>query len=116
MSTRSVREEDLTPEALEARGQRLVAEGYRLLIRAEVRREVSAHELVDQDHSPLKRRRHIELARTGKIPATKEGRRWLIRRQDLYDYLNRHGVVCGQRATSEEDVEAMIERVMKDEG
>lgn len=109
MSKRAAEIEDLTPDALEARGQRLIAEGHRLVVRAVLRRELEAHELIRPEHSPLGRRQHNELARSGKIPAVKEKRTWLILRSDLMEYLRKHGQVRGQKV--EEDVDDIIKRM-----
>lgn len=46
-------------------------------------------EWIDQTRSPLGRRKHCRLARTGKlVGARKDGRQWLVKRRDLDVYLS----------------------------
>lgn len=44
-------------------------------------------EMLDSKHSPLGPARHRALARAGKLPSVKDGRRVLIRRSDIEAYL-----------------------------
>ena len=46
---------------------------------------------IDQCHSPLGRRLHCALARQGRLPARKVGRRWLVRGADLDAFIAEHG-------------------------
>lgn len=110
------RDEDLSPSALEERATRTLVAGVRDLIRAEVARHAASSDYYDQVSSPLGRRRHNELARSGKIPATKVHGRWMIRKDDLREYIERNGIK-GTRREQDEGVDDLIERVMKtDEG
>lgn len=45
---------------------------------------------IDQTASPIGRRAHLKLARSGMIEASKVGRRVLIRADDLHDYITSH--------------------------
>ena len=115
MGAPRLKEEDLTPEALEERGQRLIAEGQRLVIRAQVRRELSAQEWIDQDQVPEKfRARYIKLCRRQALPAVKEGRRWLVLRSDFNAYLQKHRPAVFRE--DDEGIDDIIDRVMNDDG
>lgn len=48
---------------------------------------VTGDDWIDQRTSPLGRRRHRELAKSGAFPAFFEGRRWLARRADVDAYI-----------------------------
>jgi hypothetical protein len=53
--------------------------------------DADPEEWVDQAHSPLGRRRHCELARSGILAtARKVNGRWQVRRKDLDQYIERH--------------------------
>ncbi len=115
-AARSRSPEELTPEALEERASRTILAGVRDLVRAAVARHGAASDYYDQTTSPLGRRRHNELARSGKIPATKLHGRWMIRKDDLREYIERNGIK-GVRREQDEGVDDLIERVMRgDEG
>lgn len=64
-------------------------------------------EWVDQKHSPLGRKRHLELARTGKLPSSKDGRRVLIRQSAIDAYLaaKKRVVKITDEQAEERDVE-----------
>lgn len=108
------RTEEMTPEELEERGQRLEREGRRLLIRAEVLRVLGPKDYYDQHTSPLGKRKHLELARSGKVASRKVRRSVLIRRDDLNAYIEKHGLARGRRE-QDEDVDDIIDRVMSDD-
>lgn len=72
-------------------------------------------EYYDQHDSPLGRRRHVELARAGKFPSTKEGRRILVLRSDMQKYLEREGLTRG-RSADDEGVDDVMERITKGKG
>lgn len=109
-------DEELSPTALEERATRTLLAGVRDLVRAEVARHASTTDYYDQTSSPLGRRRHNELARSGKIPATKIHGRWMVRKDDLRAYIERNGIK-GARREQDEGVDELIDRVMKkDEG
>jgi excisionase family DNA binding protein len=64
-------------------------------IRAAVRDELQAmrgdgDEWIDQAHSPLGRRTHCMLVRTGELPGVRLHRRVLVRRRDLDAYIESH--------------------------
>jgi hypothetical protein len=54
-------------------------------VRAEVARP-APDDWIDQDESPLGRRRHLDLVRRGALPGKKEGKRVLVRRADIDAY------------------------------
>ncbi len=53
----------------------------------------AAPEWVDQANSPLGRRRHLELARTGVLKSTKDAGKVRIRRADIDAYLLQKTVI-----------------------
>jgi hypothetical protein len=53
--------------------------------------QLADSEWVDQQQSPLGRRRHCALARTGQVTSRKVGRRVLIRKIDIDAVLEREG-------------------------
>lgn len=57
---------------------------------------------IDQDGSPLGRRRHLELARTGVVKCSRVGRSVLVRRSDIDAYLASRAVVVVDEAADEE--------------
>jgi len=57
---------------------------------------------IDQTRSPLGRRLHCALARSGALPARKMGRRWLVRVADVDAYIEAHGRAA-EPASAEED-------------
>jgi excisionase family DNA binding protein len=70
-----------------------LAELYREL--AEVHRQLADSddgEYFDQRNSPLGRRLHCRLARSGELPAYRSGRSILIKRSDVARYLEKHRV------------------------
>lgn len=104
----------LTPEARAERAKRRIIEGVQELVEATIQLGLAAHEWVDQNHSPFGKRRHLELARTGKIPSRKDGWRVFFRRDDLNAYLEKHGLARGSRHQDEESVEDIVEGIVKD--
>ena len=100
----------LTPEARLERAKRTIAEGISEMIEATIARGVAANEWVDQMHSPLGKRRHLELARTGKLPSKKIGRLVLVRREDMNAFLDREGLTRA-RPSDDDDVLAVVERI-----
>lgn len=53
-------------------------------------RDASADDWIDQNRSPLGRKLHCALVRTGVLPGVKVHRRVLVRRRDLDAYLESH--------------------------
>lgn len=111
----AVRDRVLTPEARLERAKRGIAECVAEMIEATIARGVAANEWVDQAHSPLGKRRHLELARAGKLPSKKIGRLVLVKRDDLNAYLEREGLARGTRV-EDEDVLDVLERVTASAG
>ncbi|HEX9297808.1 MAG TPA: helix-turn-helix domain-containing protein [Polyangiaceae bacterium] len=62
----------------------------------------SASEWVDQYHSPLGKRGHLEAVRSGELPGVKKGKRVFVRRTDLNEYLERAAVRRGEAGTEGE--------------
>jgi len=75
------------------------------LIAARVRAELAAVDLgdpwVSQDESPLGRKLHCRLVRTGKLEGSKIGRRVLVRRSVLDRFIESHKVSPAASSTSE---------------
>lgn len=44
-------------------------------------------EWIDQSTSPLGRHRHLRLCRAGKLPARKQGKKWLVQRDELNRFI-----------------------------
>jgi excisionase family DNA binding protein len=75
----------------------------RALVRAELARP-DQDEWLDQNRSPLGRRRHLALVREGKLPGHKDGKRVLVRRRDLDSYIEAQQVTMRlPRAVHERD-------------
>jgi excisionase family DNA binding protein len=68
-----------------------LAENFARLARLE--QEASPSEWVDQAASPLGRRAHLKLAKTGKVPVARFGRKVLIRKSDLDAFLMKASAV-----------------------
>ena len=71
----------------------LTADDVRALVRDELAREDRGDDWIDQIRSPLGRRTHCMLVRTGTVPGVRVHRRVLIRRRDLDAYIERHRAV-----------------------
>jgi len=66
----------------------------------------SLPEWVDQDASPLGRRRHLELVRAGAFPgAKKDGKNVLVHRGDIEAYLAERPALTGEQETGEKSAE-----------
>lgn len=63
---------------------------------------------VDQRRSPLGRAKHLALAKSGVLPAAKEGRQVLVKRSDIDAYLAKHKVVAVDAEADEEREVARI--------
>jgi hypothetical protein len=86
-----------------------IAEGLRLLADA-IEAQPSTPKYYDQATSPLGRRRHLELARHGAFPHVKDGRRVLVRVEDVQAFLDAKRVV---RVTSRDDDDTEAERLVE---
>lgn len=102
----------LTPEARLERAKRQIAEGVADMIEATIARAGAGGEWVDQNHSPLGKRKHLRLAAKKKIPSRKHGKQVLIRRDDLNTYIECEGIGRGKRAELD-DVEDVVERMLR---
>ncbi|WP_438014897.1 helix-turn-helix domain-containing protein [Sorangium sp. So ce315] len=66
--------------------------GVRQLVKAELHAaKGDGDPWVSQEDSPLGRREHCKLARSGALPGRKVGKRWLVRRSELDAYIEAHG-------------------------
>lgn len=90
------------------RGMRVVLEGLKRLR--------SADEWVDQDHSPLKKRAHLDAVRRGDLQGRKVGSQVFVRRAELDEYIEKHRVIVKCEPTDAEEEERLIEQAMKYEG
>ena len=109
-STRAIRPVELTPEARIDRAKRRIADAIDELVEARIAKGAARAELVDQNASPLGRRRHLELARAGKLRAMRDGRRVLVRRVDIEAYLEEHEV--SPPSVTEDEVGGMVGRIL----
>jgi excisionase family DNA binding protein len=100
----------MTPEARIDRAKRTIADAIDELVEARIAKGAARAELVDQNASPLGRRRHLELVRAGKLPAVRDGRRVLVRRADIDTYLEEH--VVSPPPVTEGEVDGMVERIL----
>jgi excisionase family DNA binding protein len=64
----------------------------------------SGEDWIDQAASPLGRKRHLELARDGLIPSSRVGRKVLMRRRDIDEFLHRHGPAAQAEERAEVEV------------
>lgn len=110
MKPRALRPAELTPDARIDAACRTIAAAIDELVQARLEKGMARQELVDQNGSPLGRRRHLELVREGKLRAVREGRRVLVRRSDIDAYLADHEVQ--PRPMTEDDVDGMVRRIM----
>lgn len=74
-------------------------------------------EWVDQTRSPLGRKKHLRLAKTGVLPASKEGRKVLIRRSVIEAYLEKKRVITvDPEADDEREVAKVLAMVGRGRG
>jgi hypothetical protein len=66
-------------------------------------------EWVDQYASPLGKRRHLEAVRRGDLNGSKDGRRVLVRRADVDEYIRRKAIVNASSDT--DDVDQILVKV-----
>lgn len=81
-----------------------LGELYREL--AEVHRQLAderGEDFVDQRESPLGSRLHCRLVRAGQLPGYRAGRRLLVKRRDIEQYLARHRVAPTDPAVGTQD-------------
>lgn len=109
-------EAKLTPAAMRERGLRMIAEGHALLTEASLAERGAANDWIDQRTSPLGRRRHLELARSGVLPSRKHGSKVLVRRDDLNAYIEREGIRRGVHEDDDDDVNDVVDTILKTGG
>lgn len=100
---------ELTPDARIDRAKRMLVEAIDELVEARLAKGTAASEWIDQKDSPLGRRRHLELVRTGVLRGVREGRRVLVRRAEIETYLDGH--VATPRPVEDDDVDGMIRAI-----
>lgn len=103
---------ELSPEARRDRAKRKLAEATAELVAAQIEITVSANDKVHQYDSPLGKRRHLELARAGAFPSQKVGKRVLVKRADLNDWLAKNGEQRGVQ-TEDEEIDEMISEALR---
>lgn len=104
----------ITPEAALERAKRTIAEGVSDLVEAYLAKGAATSDWIDQAHSPLGRRRHLDLVRQGKLPARKDGKKMLVRRSDIDRYLDGddRAVVPTQKPVGADEVDAIMEEIL----
>lgn len=110
MRPRSLRTTELTPEARIDRAKRMLVEAIDELVEARLARGVASVEWLDQNASPLGRRRHLELVRRGILRGVRQGKRVLVRRADVEAYLAEHEVA--PRPMTDDDVDGMVHAIV----
>ncbi len=64
---------------------------------------------VDQDASPIGRRRHCELARSGKFPsARKVNGHWLVRRREIDGFVEGHAVTSNSEKSEADEIAEVL--------
>jgi excisionase family DNA binding protein len=98
------------------RATRLIAAGIVELVRLEFSKGHAAGEWVDQTTSPLGHRRHLELVRSGALPASRSGKRVLVRRSDLDAYLAEHATAIAPTEEASPNDAAAVAELLADLG
>lgn len=95
-----------------ARITSLVESGLAMML-AGLKQIEHGDEWVDQAHSPIGRLAHLEAVRTGRVKGCKVGKRVLVRKADLDDFIEKHRV---HTVTVDEELEekAEVERLLND--
>lgn len=106
---------DLTPDAKLERAKRLIAEGITNAVEAIIERGVAAQEWIDQHDSPIGKRQHLDLARSGAVESRKIHRRVLIKRVDLNRYIEQQAEKRGTRH-EDDNVDDIIARITGTDG
>ena len=83
---------------------------HKLLVRAEFARHQRSEDYYDQNSSPLGRRRHNELARSGAVAAVKYRGHWMVRKDDLHAFLQKTGKTVGRRESDEDVDDILVKR------
>lgn len=91
--------------------KRTIAAGVEELVLAQLKKGWAGTEWVDQNESPLGKRRHLELVRRGRLPGVRLGKRILVRRSDLEAYLAAH-----TRVPVRDQEEAAVDALLADLG
>ena len=81
---------------------RSLADALAPYLRDALSQEPEPTEYFDQNDSPLGRRRHLELVRKGVLQGRKVGKRVLVSRRAMRQFLEQHPVVA-QRETAASD-------------
>lgn len=116
------RSEDLTPEARLERAKRQIADGLVDAFAAMLVLGSSDNEWVHQANSPLGRRKHLKLAKSGVFPSArreqhevggvvKKGRRWFVLRSEVNAYIGK-GAPARVASTETEEVDDILATVV----
>lgn len=112
-------DEELTPRALKERAVRRMVDALDEYVDARMAELGGKKEWIGWRASPFcstaksderARRRFNALARSGKVQAKRDGKRWLILRDDLDRWIERELPGAG-RAAEDADVDAVLERI-----
>jgi excisionase family DNA binding protein len=99
-----------------ARGLEMAAASARALLEE----QAGAPQWVDQNDSPLGRRRHLSLVRAGQLRGYKVGRLVLVSRDDLDQFIGGRGVRLSMTLTDEQaemvEVEAALRKAAERSG
>lgn len=90
------------------RGLRTMLEGLKHLRQAD--------EWVDQDHSPLKKRAHLDAVRRGDLVGRKVGSQVLVRRGEIDAYIEKHRVQLTPTLSEAEEEQEMIDAALRYRG
>ena len=75
-----------------------------------IEQHTSGGEWVDQNHSPLGKRKHLAAVRAGELPGVRDGKSVLVKRADLEAYLIRKAVITGAKQDAD-DVHGLMEEM-----
>lgn len=109
---KAVAKSELTPEAQIERAKRQLVDSVDALVDAKIAALGANSEWIDQNHSPIGRRLHLELARAGKLPSKKMKKLVLVLRADLNAFIEREGLSRGKRE-EDEDVSDVVDAITK---
>jgi hypothetical protein len=82
-----------------------------------IKRLRQSDDWVDQDHSPLKKRAHLDAVRRGDLAGRKVGAQVFVRREELDAYIERHRIVkCVPTESEAEEQEREIAAILNHRG
>lgn len=89
-----------------------IADALRLLADA-IEHADTAPDWYDQKTSPLGRRRHLELVRSGKLPHVRDGRRVLVRREHVDAFMASRETIRVGPGDDEAEADRLLERMRR---